>query len=41
MEKVVIPTLEKMESKHSKDPEKGNKDHLIGGVSRNIRFNKI
>jgi len=31
MENKVIPLLQKLEAKHSKDPERGNKDHLIGG----------
>jgi len=31
MEKTVLPLLQKMEAKHSSDPEKGNKDHFIGG----------
>jgi len=31
MEKTVLPMLARFEAKQTKDPEKGNKDHLIAG----------
>jgi len=27
----IIPMLSKLDAKHANDPEKGNKDHFIGG----------
>ena len=34
-----MPVLAKLNGKHTADPEKGCKDHFIGGVSRSIQKN--